>query len=99
MTPSGPKGFVSKSRRGFISSVSPKRRLPLPTTTGKTIKRYFLARVSRAARVVLDTRNARAMSPVSRPQIRRRVSATWASRESAGWQQVKIRPEVLARTY
>ena len=37
------------------------------------------------------TRNARAISSVSRPHRVRRVSATCASGASAGWQQVKIR--------
>ena len=36
-------------------------------------------------------RNARAISPVESPPTRRRVSATWLSGASAGWQQVKIR--------
>jgi hypothetical protein len=51
---------------------------------------FFLARVRRAAIVVLETRKACAMSEVLTPQMKRRVSTTWASRESAGWQQVKI---------
>ena len=50
---------------------------------------FFLARVIRAAMVASGTRNARATSAVDRPQTSRSVSATWASRDSAGWQQVK----------
>jgi hypothetical protein len=45
-----------------------------------------LARTSRWATVDSGTRNARAMAAVSRPPIVRSVSATWASRLSAGWQ-------------
>src|SRR5215216_3238854 len=37
-TPS-PTVFESTSRRGFLSLVSPNSRLPLPSTTGKTISR------------------------------------------------------------
>ena len=40
--------------------------------------------------VVVGTRNARAISSVVRPHSVRRVSTTWASGASAGWQQVKI---------
>src|SRR5918994_863201 len=43
-TPSGPTCFVSTSRRSLISPKSPKRRLPLPTTTGWTISRYSSTR-------------------------------------------------------
>ncbi len=50
-----------------------------------------LARVIRCAIVRSGTRNAVATSGTVRPPSRRRVSATWASRDSAGWQQVKIR--------
>src|SRR5213593_1397272 len=49
------------------------------------------ARTSRCAMVAVGTRNARAISSVSRPPSVRRVSATWASSASAGWQQVKMR--------
>src|SRR5438309_961730 len=38
VTPS-PTAFDSTSRRGFLSLVSPKRRLPLPSTSGYTISR------------------------------------------------------------
>ena len=51
---------------------------------------FFLARVTRAAMVDSETRNAWAMSAVLIPQTSRRVSATWASRARAGWQQVKM---------
>ncbi len=51
---------------------------------------FFFARVIRAAIVGSETRNARAMSGVATPHTRRRVSATWASAASAGWQQVKM---------
>src|SRR6266516_4060303 len=37
-TPS-PTIFESTSRRGFLSLVSPKRRFPVPSTTGNTISR------------------------------------------------------------
>ena len=49
-----------------------------------------LARTSRCAMVASGTRNAREISAVSRPPSRRRVSATWASTASAGWQQVNM---------
>ena len=48
------------------------------------------ARTSRLAIVGSGTRNARAISSVSSPPRVRRVSATWASSASAGWQQVKM---------
>src|SRR5712691_3796682 len=50
-----------------------------------------LARTSRWAMVGSGTKNERATSLVERPPSSRRVSATCASAESAGWQQVKIR--------
>src|SRR4051812_10431406 len=50
---------------------------------------FFFARVTRAAMVGSLTRNARAISSVVRPHTRRSVSASWASRASAGWQHVK----------
>ena len=49
-----------------------------------------MARVTRAAMVGSETRNACAISTVVSPHTSRRVSATWASLASAGWQQVKI---------
>ena len=52
---------------------------------------FFLARVTRAAIVGSETRKAWAISAVVSPQTSRRVSATWASRARAGWQQVKTR--------
>ena len=51
---------------------------------------FFFARTIRWASVASGTRNARAISGVVRPPSVRRVSATRASRASAGWQQVKI---------
>ena len=48
------------------------------------------ARTSRWAIVATGTRNARAISSVSRPPSVRSVSATCASSDSDGWQQVKI---------
>ena len=48
-----------------------------------------MARVTRAAMVASGTRNAAAISAVVSPQSSRSVSATCASRASAGWQQVK----------
>lgn len=50
---------------------------------------FFLARVTRAAMVGSETRNARAMSGVGTPQTRRRVRAIWAAGARAGWQQRK----------
>src|SRR5436190_286491 len=38
-TPASPTGLDSSSRNGFVDSVSPKSRLPLPSTTGNTINR------------------------------------------------------------
>ena len=51
---------------------------------------FFLARVTRAAMVGSETRKACAISAVDSPHTSRSVSATCASRASAGWQQVKI---------
>ena len=50
---------------------------------------FFFARVIRAAIVDSETRNACATSAVATPHTSRSVSATCASRASAGWQQVK----------
>ena len=50
---------------------------------------FFFARVTRAAIVDSDTRNAWAISSVVSPQTSRNVNATCASRAIAGWQQVK----------
>ena len=52
---------------------------------------FFFARVTRAAIVGSLTRKACAISVVVSPHTSRRVSATCASRASAGWQQVKTR--------
>ena len=49
-----------------------------------------MARVTRAAMVGSATRNACAISTVVSPHTSRKVSATWASLASAGWQQVKM---------
>ncbi len=49
-----------------------------------------LARTIRCAIVVSGARNARAISPVEKPAMSLSVSATWLSRGSAGWQQVKM---------
>src|SRR6476646_2269651 len=49
---------------------------------------FFFARVTRAAIVGSLTRKACAISGVVSPQTSRSVRATWASRASAGWQQV-----------
>jgi hypothetical protein len=43
-TPS-PTVFESTSRMGFLSLVSPNRRLPVPRTTGKTISRTSSAQL------------------------------------------------------
>src|SRR5256885_3720279 len=51
---------------------------------------FLFARTSRCAIVASGTRNARAISPVVRPATERSVSATCASRASAGWQHVKM---------
>ncbi|SDP13968.1 hypothetical protein SAMN05216259_11828 [Actinacidiphila guanduensis] len=50
---------------------------------------FFFARVIRAAIVASPTRNARATCGVVSPHTSRRVRATWAGRDRAGWQQVK----------
>ncbi len=49
-----------------------------------------LARTIRCAIVASLVIKARAISIVVSPATARSVSATWASLESAGWQQVKI---------
>src|SRR5450756_1659254 len=51
---------------------------------------FRLARTMRCATVVSVSRNALAISAVVKPATARRVNATWASCESAGWQHVKI---------
>ena len=51
----------------------------------------FLARVIRACTVAVGVTNARAISSLVRPPSTRRVSATLASRDSTGWQEMKIR--------
>ena len=51
---------------------------------------FCLARTSRLAIVGSLARNARAISAVVSPASVRRVSATRASSDSAGWQQVNI---------
>src|SRR5450755_2191166 len=51
---------------------------------------FCLARTNRRAIAGSGTRKPRAMSSVLSPHRVRRVRATWASRASAGWQQVKI---------
>src|SRR3984885_1656411 len=53
--------------------------------------RVRLARTMLCAMVLSGTRKARAISPVDRPPNRRSVSATWASVESTGWQEMNIR--------
>ena len=50
----------------------------------------FFARVIRACTVAVGTRNARAISSLVRPPSTRRVSATRASRDSTGWQEMNI---------
>ena len=56
---------------------------------------FAFARTSRFAIVGSGTRNARAISSVVRPPSVRRVSATWASSASAGWQHVNTQLEAL----
>src|SRR3984893_1894835 len=51
---------------------------------------FRLARTMRCATVDSATRNALAISAVVKPATARKVSATWASWDSAGWQHVKI---------
>ena len=51
---------------------------------------FCLARTSRLAMVGSLARKARPISAVVRPASVRRVSATRASSDSAGWQQVNI---------
>ncbi len=53
--------------------------------------RVLRARSSRCDIVASETRKARAICPTVRPQTARSVSATCASRASAGWQQAKTR--------
>ena len=74
---------TAASRSG--SSASPGTRYGIPAALI-----FFLARTIRWAIVGSGTRNARAICGVSRPPRSRSVSATWAVRASAGWQQVKI---------
>jgi hypothetical protein len=50
-----------------------------------------LARTSRRDIVGSEIKNPRAISAVVSPASVRKVSATWASRVSDGWQQVNIR--------
>src|SRR5882757_11460864 len=50
-----------------------------------------LARTRRTAMICSVTRKDLATSLVERPPSSRRVSATWASVDRAGWQQVKMR--------
>ncbi len=57
----------------------------------RALRIFRLARTRRCARVVSGSRNAWAISVSPSPQTARRVSATRASSESAGWQQVKTR--------
>src|SRR5919106_3865924 len=57
-----------------------------------------LARARRCAIAASVTRKERATSLIERPPSSRRVSATCASVESAGWQQVKIRRSRSSRT-
>ena len=49
-----------------------------------------MARVILACTVAAGTRNARAISSLVRPPTTRRVSATLASRDSTGWQEMNI---------
>ena len=51
---------------------------------------FCFDRVSRLLIAASSTRKARAISAIVSPPSSRRVSATWASRASAGWQHVKI---------
>src|SRR5881227_2820826 len=61
---------------------------------------FRLARARRCAIAGSATRKDRATSVVDSPPSSRRVSATCASVESAGWQQVKMRkPAVLHPPY
>ena len=48
--------------------------------------------------VASGTRKARAISAVVNPPRSRRVSATWAAVDSAGWQQVKISRKASSST-
>ena len=52
---------------------------------------FRFARTRRCAIVASGTRNARAISSVSRPPSERSVSASRASSASAGWQHAKMR--------
>ena len=50
----------------------------------------FFARVILACTVAAGTRNALAISSLVSPPTTRRVSATRASRDSTGWQEMNI---------
>ena len=58
---------------------------------------FPFARTSRWAMVAGATRKARAISSTESPHSVLSVSATWASRASAGWQQVKIEAHEVVR--
>src|SRR6202521_327223 len=59
---------------------------------------FLLARTMRCATVVSVSRNALAISVVVNPTTARKVNATWASCDSAGWQHVKIRRRRSSRS-
>ena len=59
---------------------------------------FCLARVRRLAIVASGTSSARATSGVVSPPRLRSASATWASTDRAGWQQVKISRSRSSRT-
>src|SRR5258707_1868540 len=80
---------MTSSTEGRRASSSSPRGTSKGTFASRSVR---FARTSRWAIVDSLTRNARAVSAVVRPPSSRRVSATRASEESSGWQQVNIRP-------
>ena len=63
---------------------------PGPRSGSRSARTFRFARTSRWATVGSGSSSARAISGTVRPPTSRRVSGTWASSASAGWQQAKI---------
>src|SRR5215218_7875080 len=78
---------MTSSTEGRRSSSSAPRGTSNGTLASRSVR---FARTSRCAIVDSEARKAMAISVVVSPPSSRRVSATRASRESSGWQQVKI---------
>src|SRR5260370_610687 len=64
---------------------------PVLSTEGRVALTLRLARTMRWATVGSGTRNARAISSVVKPPSKRSVSATRASVERTGWQEINMR--------